>query len=711
MRVLRAAGCDVTCNLDQTCCGQPAWNAGFAAEAARVAAHHAGRARGATSAAAPRRSWCRRARAPRWCGCSGPSCSRSSATTTRPTGPRASARAHLRAHRAARRAADLPPLGASPRRPVGAATARATCCASCASCDQPADAPRPGRRLRARGHGSAPTGAAGSAACSASSCPRRRWPWPTRSSAPLAERRRRRRGRLRHVVPAAPAGPGRGDGRADPDPPPRRGAGRRRCPPARTGATVPTGSTGDAAAAHRGGGGRRPRSARNVARAVDRFAAHRADGPRRARRRRRAARRGRAGRSAPHGPGRPARPARALRRPRRSTAAATCAGRPTADDASRYIVGVAPSAGARHASSSRSRWPPRRSTSTAALEAAGAQVVETDLGEWIIQLARRGAQPHHRPGPPPRPPLDRATLFGDAGAAPADLGDRADRARRASPAARLREEFLAADVGITGANFAVAETGSIVLVTNEGNGRMVTVAPAGPRRRAGHGARSSPTGTSSTCCSPCWPGRPPASALSSYTSIVTGPRATRARSTAPTSCTSSSSTTAAATCSAASTTRCSAASAAGRASTSARSTARPAGHAYGWVYPGPMGAVLTPLLAARPPEAAELAGASTLCGACMDACPVQIPLQDLLLSLRRAAGGRRGPHRAGGVAGVGGGLVRRRGATAPPPARPPGAGGPPAWPGTSRRRGPGPRGRTVPRPAGDRFRDRWRAEL
>ena len=62
------------------------------------------------------------------------------------------------------------------------------------------------------------------------------------------------------------------------------------------------------------------------------------------------------------------------------------------------------------------------------------------------------------------------------------------------------------------------------------------------------------------------------------------------------------------------------------------------GHAYGWVYSGPMGAVLTPLLGAQGDEdddAAELANASTLCGACMDACPVQIPLQDLLLSLRR----------------------------------------------------------------------------
>jgi L-lactate dehydrogenase complex protein LldF len=58
------------------------------------------------------------------------------------------------------------------------------------------------------------------------------------------------------------------------------------------------------------------------------------------------------------------------------------------------------------------------------------------------------------------------------------------------------------------------------------------------------------------------------------------------------------------------------------------------GHAYGWVYSGPMGAVLTPLLL-RTKEADELSQASSLCGACWDACPVGIPLQDLLLSLRR----------------------------------------------------------------------------
>jgi ferredoxin len=79
------------------------------------------------------------------------------------------------------------------------------------------------------------------------------------------------------------------------------------------------------------------------------------------------------------------------------------------------------------------------------------------------------------------------------------------------------------------------------------------------------------------------------------------------------------------------------------------------GHAYGWVYSGPVGAVLTPLLAGRQQEAAELANASTLCGACMDACPVSIPLQDLLLSLRRRKAAEAPAE--GRLAGVGGGVV------------------------------------------------------
>jgi len=109
----------------------------------------------------------------------------------------------------------------------------------------------------------------------------------------------------------------------------------------------------------------------------------------------------------------------------------------------------------------------------AALEAAGITPVETDLGEYIIQLA------HERPSHIIAPAIHKtkgqvAELFARElhreVAADAEVLTRIARAE-------LREKFLQADLGISGANFAVAETGTVVLVTNEGNGRMVTSLP------------------------------------------------------------------------------------------------------------------------------------------------------------------------------------------------------------------------------------------
>jgi L-lactate dehydrogenase complex protein LldF len=123
-----------------------------------------------------------------------------------------------------------------------------------------------------------------------------------------------------------------------------------------------------------------------------------------------------------------------------------------------------------------------------------------------------------------------------------------------------------------------------------------------------------------------------------------------------------------------------------------------------------MGAVLTPLLAADQAGAAEVAGASTLCGACMDACPVEIPLQDLLLSLRRrkaetAGGAERAAWRAWSTAWSDAG---RYGATTR-------AATWGRWAADLAGRLPVGRdwaaGRAVPRPAADRFRDRWRRGL
>ena len=273
------------------------------------------------------------------------------------------------------------------------------------------------------------------------------------------------------------------------------------------------------------------------------------------------------------------------------------------------------------------------------LEADGREVVETDLGEFIIQLA--GETPSHIIAPAIH--HDRHTV---AGLFTADAGDviEADITAEAVYArARLRAIFLDAGIGISGVNFAVADTGSICLVENEGNGRMCTSVPPvhiavmGMERvvrdwaeldlMLGLLARSA-TGQ----------------ALSVYTNIITGPRRhgdvdgpeelhvvvlDNGRSRILGSefeealhCI-----------------RC------GACLNVCPVYRQVGGHAYGSVYAGPIGAVLTPLLQQDDPQARELAEASTLCGACWEACPVRIPLHDLLLQLRR----RDAPRDAGAV--------------------------------------------------------------
>ena len=383
---------------------------------------------------------------------------------------------------------------------------------------------------------------------------------------------------------------------------------------------------------------------------------------------------------------------------------------PTAADARRYVVDVVSRVGGDRAGATRVAKSKSMATEeidlNPALEDAGAEVVETDLGEWIIQLA--GETPSHIIAPALHKDRHQIKdLFVDTVAAPPSLATAPTElvgfARR-----RLREVFLAAEVGITGANIGVAETGSIVLVTNEGNGRLVTALPRvhiavlGMERLAADWHQAdlllallarSATGQR----------------LSSYTSVVTGPRGTdeidgpdelhvvildNGRSALlggeyheMLDCI-----------------RC------GACLNVCPVYRQTGGHAYGWVYPGPMGAVLTPLLAADQPGAAEVAGASTLCGACMDACPVQIPLQDMLLALRRdraadAGGGEKAAWRAWSTAWSDPGRYRAttRAATWG------------RWAADLAGHLPVGRdwaaGRTVPRPAHERFRDRWRRGL
>jgi len=314
-----------------------------------------------------------------------------------------------------------------------------------------------------------------------------------------------------------------------------------------------------------------------------------------------------------------------------------------AADANRYIAGVAERTGARTVVKGKSMATEETGLNEA-LAAAGCTVVETDLGEWIIQLA--GHTPSHIIAPAVH--LDRHQIRDILQEQVVDgrILDPQPEHLAAFAREQLRARFLSADLGVSGCNFAVAETGSIVLVENEGNGRLCTTVPKvhvavmGMERivaswdqldllinllaRAGTGQH-----------------------LSTYTNIITGPRRgdegdgpdelhvvilDNGRSDVLgtelheiLNCI-----------------RC------GACLNVCPVYRQVGGHAYGWVYSGPVGAVLTPLLAGREREAAELANASTLCGACMDACPVSIPLQDLLLSLRRRKAAAAGPaERAG----------------------------------------------------------------
>ena len=263
-----------------------------------------------------------------------------------------------------------------------------------------------------------------------------------------------------------------------------------------------------------------------------------------------------------------------------------------------------------------------------ALARAGAEVIETDLGEFIIQLA--GETPSHIIAPAlHKDRFEIADLFSADGGqiVSAEISEEASYAR-----SRLRKVFMKAGVGITGVNFAVAETGSICLVENEGNGRMcsslppVHIAIMGMERIVGDLAEldvmlnllaRSATGQ----------------AITVYTNLISGPRRAGegdgpeelhvvvldgGRSSARDSEFSE----------ALSCIRC------GACLNVCPVYRQVGGHAYESVYSGPIGAVLTPILQPDSPDSVELAEASTLCGACTDVCPVKIPLHDLLLKLR-----------------------------------------------------------------------------
>jgi L-lactate dehydrogenase complex protein LldF len=298
-----------------------------------------------------------------------------------------------------------------------------------------------------------------------------------------------------------------------------------------------------------------------------------------------------------------------------------------AAEANRYIVDLALSEGVSRAVKVKSMVTEEIRLNDA-LDAAGIEAIETDLGEFIVQLA--GETPSHIIAPVLH--MDRydvGKLFAEK------LGvDYTDDPSELNDIARthLRERFLTAEMGISGANFAVAEDGAIALVTNEGNGRICTTAPRihvavmGMERlvrsRADLAVMLEVLARSAT-----------GQGLSVYTNIVSGPR----RAEEPDgpdqlhvvivdngrSATLGSSVAEILYC-----IRC------GACLNACPVYRHVGGHAYGSVYPGPIGKVITPSLFGLA-EWHELPDVSSLCGACTEACPVRIDIPDLLVKLRR----------------------------------------------------------------------------
>jgi len=314
----------------------------------------------------------------------------------------------------------------------------------------------------------------------------------------------------------------------------------------------------------------------------------------------------------------------------------------TREDVNRIVCELARRYGARKAVKSKSMVTEECSLNEA-LEAAGVEVVETDLGEYILQLAKE--PPSHIVAPVVHKTRDEVSdLFAVKHARPrkTDIGELTREARE-----MLRGHFLSADMGISGANFVVAETGSTLIVTNEGNGRMVTTLPRVHVAITGI-EKVVPTLEDVATLMRLLPPHGTGQAISNYVSVTTGVKgdgdldgpehfhvilvdAGRTKLLGGElqpmlRCI-----------------RC------GACMNHCPVYQSVGGHAYGWVYPGPMGSVLTPVYVGLE-NALDLPNAATFCNQCGVVCPVKIPLPDLMRKLREQQfdrGLKPWPERAG----------------------------------------------------------------
>ena len=297
-----------------------------------------------------------------------------------------------------------------------------------------------------------------------------------------------------------------------------------------------------------------------------------------------------------------------------------------AQEANRIIIDICRARGAKTVTKGKSMISEETGLNSA-LEAAGMTPIETDLGEYIIQL--RGEHPSHIIAPAVH--LNKDQVEADFRRVHTHLPRERDLTEPttllAEARAVLRQKFIEADVGVTGANFLVAETGSSVIVTNEGNGDLTQTLPKVHIVLASI-EKIVPTLEDVSQILRVLARSATGQEMSVYTTLSTGPR----RAEDPDGpeeyhvvlldngrssmlggefeemlrCI-----------------RC------GACMNHCPVYHAVGGHAYGWVYPGPMGAVLTPSLVGVD-QAGHLPNASTFCGRCESVCPVRIPLPKLM---------------------------------------------------------------------------------
>jgi L-lactate dehydrogenase complex protein LldF len=273
------------------------------------------------------------------------------------------------------------------------------------------------------------------------------------------------------------------------------------------------------------------------------------------------------------------------------------------------------------------------------LGARGITCIESDMGEYIVQLADE--KPSHIVMPAiHKTRADIAALFAEhipATPYTEDVDQLIQTGRRA-----LRQAFVEADIGLSGVNFAAADTGTLWLVENEGNGRLSTTVPyihiaiMGMEKVVARLEHIVPLASLLTRSAT-------GQAITTYFNLISGPRRAgeldgprevhlvlldngRSQAYADEQLRST-----------LQCIRC------GACMNHCPVYTRIGGHAYGTTYPGPIGKIISPHLLGLE-ATADLATASSLCGACAEVCPVRIPIPQLLIRLRTEA--NRDPHEA-----------------------------------------------------------------